>query len=334
MTNTIKDTITIKTYLRPDFYEFFPFFKEQELIHRLRTLPFHRATLLIPKNIVLALQQSEGVAEAKKFFSSNAERQRAMLTEVLLQVGISKDITRAIGAIKREKFCPPNYEPYCYTNHSLFFDSMSCLSMPGLVGLMIERLGVEEHMKVLEIGIGSGYHAACISESLNGNCEVFGIEFNEDFFELGRAALEQLGYQNIHIYHGDGYLGWPSEVQFDRIYMTCSISDSIPARLIEQLSEDGLLQVVKAINKDEFMSEPKESWLRKTYSSYEQYFATWRSFGCLATYRKENGVLVEVDKLYDVRCVPFHRDHNLYGNDPADPFSDLDQSLKMMGINL
>jgi protein-L-isoaspartate(D-aspartate) O-methyltransferase len=328
---TIDDTndeVTIKTVLRPDFYESFPLFSIQKLHERLHNMPFHLATLLDLKNIITALSNTEAKEAARAFFESDKENQRNMLKEVMLHVGISHKIGEVIGRVKRELFVPPKYLRYCYLNHWLDFDKLSSLSTPGIVYLMTEWLQAEPGQKILEVGIGSGYHAACVSESVNNECEVFGIELSKAYAEFGQAALEHAGYKNIRIYCGDGYLGWPMDLQFDRIYMTASYLEGPPMPLLAQLCEGGLFQGIRALNQEEFESEDEESWLRKTYVNYSGYReVNWRNFCCLFTARKENGNLVEINHLYDVAFKPFHQKPEGYGIEGTNPFLELEKHL-------
>src|SRR5690349_18607809 len=105
MTSSLpEDDITIKTFLRPDFYEFFPLFSMQELSTRLATMPFHQATLLGLRNIISALSTVEGKEASRAFFESNLEKQRFMLKEVMQLVGISNKQVEVIGSVRRELF--------------------------------------------------------------------------------------------------------------------------------------------------------------------------------------------------------------------------------------
>jgi protein-L-isoaspartate(D-aspartate) O-methyltransferase len=100
---------------------------------------------------------------------------------------------------------------------------------------MTEALDLRATDKVLEIGTGSGYQAAVLGELC---AEVYTIEIFESLANRSGELLRKLGYSNVHVRHGDGYLGWPEEAPFDAIIVTCSPT-AIPQPLQDQLKEGG-----------------------------------------------------------------------------------------------
>jgi protein-L-isoaspartate(D-aspartate) O-methyltransferase len=104
---------------------------------------------------------------------------------------------------------------------------------------MTELLELKGGEKVLEIGTGSGYQAAILGELAK---EVYSIEIIETLASVANNRLSELGYQNIKVKAGDGYLGWPEVAPFDAIIITCA-PDHIPKPLIEQLKEGGRMVV-------------------------------------------------------------------------------------------
>ena len=92
---------------------------------------------------------------------------------------------------------------------------------------------------MLEIGTGSGYQAAILAELAK---EVYSIEIIESLASVAKNRLSGLGYQNIKVKAGDGYLGWPEAAPFDTIIVTAA-PDHIPKSLIEQLKEGGRMVV-------------------------------------------------------------------------------------------
>jgi protein-L-isoaspartate(D-aspartate) O-methyltransferase len=104
---------------------------------------------------------------------------------------------------------------------------------------MTELLELKGGEKVLEVGTGSGYQAAILAELAK---EVYTIEIIEPLASMAKNRLSELGYQNIKVKAGDGYLGWPEGAPFDAIIITCA-PDHIPKPLIEQLKEGGRMVV-------------------------------------------------------------------------------------------
>jgi protein-L-isoaspartate(D-aspartate) O-methyltransferase len=88
---------------------------------------------------------------------------------------------------------------------------------------------------VLEVGAGSGYQAAILGELA---AEVYGVELIPQLADRAARTLARLGYSNVHIRQGDGYLGWPAMAPFDAIIVSCGASE-IPEPLIEQLRPGG-----------------------------------------------------------------------------------------------
>lgn len=162
-----------------------------------------------------------------------------MLTaEHIEQRGIrNPDVLRAMRSVPRHEFVPADLAPYAYDDKPLDIGFGATISQPYIVAAMSELLDVTKEHRVLEVGTGSGYQAAILSE-LAG--EVFSIEV---VLELARSASEKLwrfGYRNVHVRHSDGYEGWPDEAPFDRIILTAAPQE-IPTALIEQLAVPGKL---------------------------------------------------------------------------------------------
>ena len=109
------------------------------------------------------------------------------------------------------------------------------ITQPSLVLEMSEQLQLHKHLKVLEIGTGSGYQTAFLAEFAK---TVYTIERIELLAILARKRLEELGYQNIHYRIGDGSLGWKEHAPYDRIIVTAAAS-TVPNELIQQLDING-----------------------------------------------------------------------------------------------
>jgi protein-L-isoaspartate(D-aspartate) O-methyltransferase len=113
------------------------------------------------------------------------------------------------------------------------------ISPPFIVAYMTESLDPQPTDKVLEIGTGSGYQAAVLSQIV---AEVYTIEIVPELGKRAAQTLTDVGYRNVHAKVGDGYKGWPEFAPFDKIIVTCSPED-VPQPLIDQLKEGGRMIV-------------------------------------------------------------------------------------------
>ena len=124
-----------------------------------------------------------------------------------------------------------------YADQALPIACGQTISQPYVVGYMTERLEVAPEHRVLEIGTGSGYQAAVLSRIAR---EVVSIERYRTLADVARERLKTLGYSNVTILAGDGFLGAPERAPFDRIIVTAA-AEEIPKALVEQLGEGGKL---------------------------------------------------------------------------------------------
>jgi protein-L-isoaspartate(D-aspartate) O-methyltransferase len=148
-------------------------------------------------------------------------------------------VLAAMRSVPRERFVPANVSAEAYADHPLPIGFGQTISQPYIVAYMSEALQVSKSSKVLEIGTGSGYQAAVLGE-LAG--EVYSIEIVPQLADRARQTLGALGYKNVHVRTGDGYLGWPEQAPFDRIMVTAA-PDHVPQPLIDQLATAGRLVI-------------------------------------------------------------------------------------------
>ncbi|MFB0526195.1 MAG: protein-L-isoaspartate(D-aspartate) O-methyltransferase [bacterium] len=186
------------------------------------------------------------------------KERKAMVVEQIEERGIKdKRVLEAMEKVPRHEFVPEEYRAFAYEDSPLPIGEGQTISQPYIVALMTECLNLEGDEKVLEVGTGSGYQAAILSELSK---EVYTIEILEPLAERAGELLKKLGYGNVKVKCGDGYLGWEEYAPFDGIVVTCA-PDHIPQPLIDQLAEDGrmviplgdvhFLQVLKLIEKKE-----------------------------------------------------------------------------------
>lgn len=144
-------------------------------------------------------------------------------------------VLKAMNSVPRHLFIPEHSAQAAYEDHPLPIGKGQTISQPYIVALMTELCGLRGGEKVLEIGTGSGYQTAILAE-IAGN--VYSIEVVEELYKRTKKKLKSLGYQNIHLYLGNGYKGLPEESPFDAIVLTAA-PPKIPKPLTRQLSENG-----------------------------------------------------------------------------------------------
>jgi protein-L-isoaspartate(D-aspartate) O-methyltransferase len=167
-------------------------------------------------------------------------RRAAMVEEQLRPRDIkSARVLEVMGRVPRHLFVPAEQRGDAYADHPLPIGYDQTISQPYIVAFMTQALDVRPTDKVLEIGTGSGYQAAILGE-LAG--QVYTIEIVAPLAERARALLASLGYRNVHVRAGNGYLGWPEQAPFDRIMVTAA-PDEVPPALIAQLKVGGILAI-------------------------------------------------------------------------------------------
>lgn len=163
---------------------------------------------------------------------------RRMLSEQLLPGGIrSKIVLDAMGAVKRHLFVSPGMEDQAYLDRPLPIGFGQTISQPLIVAKMTEALDLKGHERILEIGTGSGYQAAVLSQLVR---QVFTIERLADLSIRARKVFYRLHMNNITLKIGDGTIGWPDEAPFDGIIVTAG-APCVPDALCSQLADGGKL---------------------------------------------------------------------------------------------
>ena len=159
-----------------------------------------------------------------------------MVDSQLRRRGISD--TRVLDAmlrVPRHQFVPEPYRAEAYEDHPLPIAGGQTISQPYIVALMLESLQLTPTDKVLEVGTGSGYATALLSE-LAG--QVFSIERHPAISESAREVLASLGYTNVQVFSGDGTRGLPTSAPFDAILVSAAAPD-LPPALLAQLRDLG-----------------------------------------------------------------------------------------------
>lgn len=153
----------------------------------------------------------------------------------------------AMKRVPRHEFVPEPLRDRAYIDSPLPIGHDQTISQPYIVAFMTEALELEPSHRVLEIGTGSGYQAAILGELVK---DVYTIEIVQPLADSARETLKQLGYANVHVRTGNGYLGWPEEAPFDRVMVTAA-PDAIPQPLIDQLKVGGLMAIPIGIGDQE-----------------------------------------------------------------------------------
>ena len=196
-----------------------------------------RATLFLANLVVVASCAGSEVLLGSRDW--NTERRR--MVEVQLR---ARDIRQArvldvMRTVPRHLFVPEPERERAYSDTPLPIGHGQTISQPYIVAFMTQELDIEPGHRVLEIGTGSGYQAAVLGALAK---EVYTIEIVAPLAERARQILTSLGYRNIKIRTGNGYLGWPEHAPYDRIMVTAA-PDEVPAALVQQLKVGGLMAI-------------------------------------------------------------------------------------------
>jgi protein-L-isoaspartate(D-aspartate) O-methyltransferase len=150
-----------------------------------------------------------------------------------------QDVLDAMERVPRHEFVPDEFESMAYADRPLPIGYGQTISQPYIVALMTELLALKKTDRVLEIGTGSGYQAAILSQIV---AEVYTVEIIEALAAQSRERLGRLGYENVHTLHADGYFGWKEHAPYDAIIVTCA-PDHIPQPLVQQLGDQAKLVI-------------------------------------------------------------------------------------------
>lgn len=206
-----------------------------------------------------------GMYGENKNIDYTAQRKQ-MVEEQIFHRGIKdKRVLRAFLNVKRHLFVKEELRDKAYNDVDLDIGEGQVMSRPYIVAIMTYAVAPDNNKKVLEIGTGSGYHAAVLAELTKS---VYTIELLEPLAKKAKKCLDSMGYKNIKFKIGNGYEGWAEYAPYDGIIVTCS-EDHIPQPLINQLAVGGrlIIPVRYALNMQELILLEKDSkgQLKKTH---------------------------------------------------------------------
>ena len=152
---------------------------------------------------------------------------------------VDQRVLEAMNAVPRHLFVPSEQRDHAYDDDALPIGFGQTISQPYMVALMLEAMQLSGEEKVLEVGTGSGYQAALLGQLAR---EVYSLEIVPELAESARAVVEQLGFDNVHVVLGDGYLGLAEHAPYAAIVVAAGARD-IPPALVEQLADGGVMLI-------------------------------------------------------------------------------------------
>ncbi len=168
-----------------------------------------------------------------------------LISQLRRQIGgdhISERVLDAMGAVPRHLFVRESDKASAYEDHPLSIGYDQTISAPHIVGIMCSLLEIEKGMKILEIGGGSGYHAAVLAELTGPYGTVYSIERVTKLAEFARQNLTDAGYKNVVVTAGDGTLGLSEHALYDCITVACA-APAVPQPLVDQLKRGGRMTI-------------------------------------------------------------------------------------------
>jgi protein-L-isoaspartate(D-aspartate) O-methyltransferase len=166
--------------------------------------------------------------------SGSAEK----MIRVIMDHGVQDTrVLSALRAVPRDRFMPADTREYAHADKAVPIGHGQTISQPYIVALMTQRLDVQAHHRVLELGTGTGYQTAVLAHLAQ---EVFTIERVKPLLDEAFERLMDLNIRNAHFKFGDGTLGWTEHAPYDRIMITADAPDLPKNLLLSNLKDGGL----------------------------------------------------------------------------------------------
>jgi protein-L-isoaspartate(D-aspartate) O-methyltransferase len=221
----------------------------------------------------------------------SSRRENMVASQIAARGVRSELVLQAMRDVPREKFLPESLREFAYDDTPLPIDADQTISQPYIVAFMVDALDLEGGERVLEIGAGSGYAAAVLSRIAG---EVYTVERIGPLAEKAASVLADLNYDNVHVMHGDGTLGWDEHAPYGAIIVAAG-GPEIPKTLRRQLKVGGRMVIPVG------SSHRTQELVRVTRVSEDEY---------------------ETEDIADVRFVP------LLGEEGWKPEAELPEPLK------
>ena len=190
--------------------------------------------------LVAGLAYGSSGAEPQRGARDWDVERRRMVDEQLRARDIrSARVIDAMLTVPRHLFVPERQRAGAYSDSPLPIGYSQTISQPYIVAFMTQALDIAPGHRVLEVGTGSGYQAAVLASLAQ---EVYTIEIVSPLAEQARDTLSTLGYRNVQVRTGNGYLGWPEHAPYDRIMVTAA-PDDVPPALLQQLKIGGVMAI-------------------------------------------------------------------------------------------
>ncbi len=190
--------------------------------------------------VLIGLPASGCRAERPENGNTMTEQREAMVRDTIASRGVRDPaVLAAMRSVPRHEFVPEDVRRYAYADEPLPIGQEQTISQPYIVAAMTELIKVGPEDTVLEVGTGSGYQAAVLARIVR---QVYSIEIVPELGQAAAGLLPRLGYTNVEVRIGDGYVGWPEHAPFDGIIVTAG-ADHVPAPLVEQLKPGGRMVI-------------------------------------------------------------------------------------------
>ncbi len=207
------------------------------------SLAIAASLILVPGSRAQDQDKQIGGAKPKETTQGDDPTQRPrnrMVQRHLVERGIKdRRVLDAFRTVPRHLFLPPKTQRLAYDDESIPIGEGQTITPPYDVAFMTEVLEPRPGDRVYEVGTGSGYQSAILSQLVK---DVYSVEIHAPLSKRAAAVHEKLGYTNIHTRIGDGYEGWPEAAPFDKIIVTCA-PQMLPQPLFDQLKEGGRMVI-------------------------------------------------------------------------------------------